>query len=75
MKNLSKDVENIIQSAKTVDEFWQLYIGKFGIAKAAKLYRFMARTLQHSIKEEVHHADDCNFWEKKSSLSPEPFLS
>lgn len=53
-----KDIESCIQSAKTVNKFWQLYINIFGIEKAANLYRFMERTIQHT--KEINNADNFN---------------
>lgn len=53
-----KDIASYIQSAKTVDDFWQLYINIFGIEKAENLYRFMERTIKRT--KEVHNADNFN---------------
>lgn len=53
-----------IQSAKTVNDFWRLYINIYGIEKAENLYRFMERTIQHT--KEINNADNFNFGQKKS---------
>ena len=69
MKNsgkIEKDFLKIIYSARTVGEFWEMFIEKFGIDKALDFQNFLKRTLYHMEKER-YHTDDLNFDKKNSA--------